>query len=252
MNQSNIITLLTIIKTLKDSCNLNVGNKLLQCNTTKNVAVTINVPDDYAMPYGFTTPSINKILASYKTFKNVSISFTDQNQCTIKDEHGKIKTRFNFSTLETIDSPVNYNREINIDALTASRQGVLQFTLTKDDISTLEKFSKLFDYSYIKLTKNGNVISITPHHSNQSIQEMNSAPIEVECNSDCQDLSVIIANPLQFIHSNANYDCKLNFNLDKVLSGLYNDDYSVLQMKWDKSDELFDDKKFDVSYIAIV
>ena len=76
-HQVDLITCLKIVQTLKDSCNIVPGEKYMQCNQNKNIALIIETPEENRIDYDFTSTSLGKTLSSLNMFKNSELVFTD-------------------------------------------------------------------------------------------------------------------------------------------------------------------------------
>ena len=254
-HQADLITCLKIVQTLKDSCNLVAGNKFMQCNINKNIALIIDTPEENKLDYNFTSFSLSKTLSSLNMFKNSELVLSEDHVCINRDnETQEVNMIFNNTSVETIQSPVNYNKPIQLDNFLKSRTSYVEFKLDGSQIKKLEKSIKLFNYEYLKISRKGKNLTITPHHNNETQLEINTAPIKLEMTdiNFTEDLDIIINNPLGFIYGDTNYIVKISFNKTYRLNNNFNSDFSLLQLKWDKSDELFTNKNFEMNYICIL
>ena len=258
-HQQDLITSLKIVQSLKDSCNIVSGDKYMQCNVNKNIALIIETHEEHKIDYDFTSLSLGKVLSSLNMFKNSELVFDEDHVCINRDIETKdVNMVFNNKQVETIPSPVNYNRPIQLDNFLKSRTSVIEFKLDSSQIKKLERSIKLFAYDYLKISRKGNNVFdnviITPHHSNETHLEINTAPIKLDVTdiNFIEDLDIIINNPLGFIYGDTSYTVKIHFNKSHNLKNLFNNDFSLAQFQWDKSDELFTNKDFEMTYIAIL
>jgi len=254
-HQADLITCLKIVQTLKDSCNIVSGDKYMQCNQNKNIALIIETPEENRIDYDFTSTSLGKTLSSLNMFKNSELVITDDHICVNRDIDTKDTNMiFNSTSVETIQSPVNYNKPINLDTFLKTRTSYIEFKLDTSQIKKLEKSIKLFGYEYLKISRKVKEFTITPHHSNETYLEINTAPIKLDVTdlNFTEDLDIIINNPLGFIYGDTSYTVKVNFNKVNNLNNIHNADFSLFQINWDKSDELFTNKDFEMKYICIL